>query len=66
MKGGDAHRRQRRQFLDAERLAVVAADPADRAGQVRESAVGESDLPHGRALRSGDEPPQDLALEAGG
>jgi hypothetical protein len=32
---------------------------------VREPAVGQPDLPHGRPLRSGEEPPQDLALDAG-
>jgi hypothetical protein len=61
----DTHRGQRREFLDAQRLVVVTADPADRAGQVREPAVGQPDLPHGRPLRSGDQPPQDLALDAG-
>jgi len=61
----DTHRRQRREFLDAQRLVVVAADSVDRAGQVREQAVGQPDLPHGRPLRAGEEPPQDLALDAG-
>jgi hypothetical protein len=31
---------------------------------VREPAVGKPDLPHGRALRAGDQPPEDLALDA--
>jgi hypothetical protein len=32
---------------------------------VREPAVGQPDLPHGRPLRAGDQPPQDFALDAG-
>jgi hypothetical protein len=43
----------------------VAADPTDHPGQVREPTVGQPDLPHGCPLRAGDQPPQDLALDAG-
>ena len=61
----DAHRRQRRELLDAYRLVVVTAEPSDRAGQVREPAIGQPDLPNGRPLRAGDQPLQNLALDAG-
>ncbi len=66
MERGHAHRGQRGEVLDAQRLVVVAADPADRAGQVREAAVGQADLPDEGPLRAGDQPPEHLALDAGG
>jgi hypothetical protein len=66
VEGGDAHRRQRGEVLDAQRLVVVAADPGNRPGQVGQAAVGQADLPQEGPLRSGDQPPQDLALDAGG
>ena len=61
----DAHRRELGELIDPQRLVVVDADPADRAGHVGEPAVGQPDLPHGPPLRTGDQPPQDLALDAG-
>jgi hypothetical protein len=50
----------RRCLLAAIDVTVLSA----RAGQVREPAVGQPDLPPGRPLRAGDQPPQDLALDA--
>src|SRR5205807_3234508 len=50
VEGGDAHRRQRGEILDAQGLVVMAADLVNRAGQVCESAVGQPHLPHGWAV----------------
>src|SRR6202171_1746610 len=58
----NAHGRERCKFLNAQRLVVVDADPTDRAAQVRELAVGEPDLAHGRPLGPSDQPPKNLAL----
>jgi hypothetical protein len=43
----------------------VLPDPADRARDVGEAAVGETDLTDEGALLPGDEAPEDLAFEAG-
>jgi hypothetical protein len=52
-------------LVDVQDLVVVAEDPAVRAGDVREPALGQSDLAHGRRLRAGEKPPQDLTVDAG-
>jgi hypothetical protein len=40
VEGGDAHRGQRGEVLDAQRLVIVTADPGNRPGQVREVVTG--------------------------
>jgi hypothetical protein len=64
VKGRDAHRRERGQIRHPQRLVVMAADPADRPRQLGQAAVGETDLPQGIPLGAGEQPPQDLPLDA--
>src|SRR4051812_13162938 len=63
VKRGCAHAAGAGEVRDAERLVVVLADPADRATDICEAAVGQSDLAHALTQRTGDQPPEDLALD---
>jgi aryl-alcohol dehydrogenase-like predicted oxidoreductase len=53
------------QLLDAHGFRVVVPEPADRAVHMGQTAVGEPDLAQDRAVRSGQQAPQDLALDQG-
>ena len=52
--------------LDTERRVVVVGDPAHRTADVHQGAVGDADLPSGGAERTGEQAPQDLALDRRG
>src|ERR1700730_1294446 len=66
MERRGAHVCEFRQLLDAKRLVVVAADPADRPAEQREPTVCQTDLPNSRPLGTRDQSPQDLPLDTGG
>jgi hypothetical protein len=41
----------------------VSTDPPDRAAQLREAAISETDLPHRAALLAGKKPPENFSLQ---
>ncbi len=60
---GRAHPGEPRDVVDAERLAVVIADPAHRAADLREPAVDATELADLAPLVAAQEPPQQLTLD---
>lgn len=63
---GDTHTGDAGQLLDPDRLRIVAANPADSLCNPRHPAIGAADLPHHRALRTVDEPPEDFTFDRRG
>jgi hypothetical protein len=61
-----AHPGQPGEIGDPRGLGVVVADPPDRPVHMGQAAVGQADLPHHRAVRAGEQPPEDLLLDQGG
>jgi hypothetical protein len=62
MKRRDAHRREARELLGRQSLAIVVAHPAHGAPDLRQAAVGEPDLTEPVALLAAQQAPQDLLL----
>ena len=63
MERGRAHAAGAGEVFDAKRLVVVLGDPTDRATDMGEAAVGQSDLAHALTQGAVDQPPEDLALD---
>ena len=62
MKGSRAHGREGGKLVDAHRLAVVGAEPADGVPEVVEMTAGEPDLANHGSLLRGEQAPEQLAL----